>query len=167
MPSSGEADGRTRVDCCDGCGGSHAAAIWSRFAGTAGSPNLINKSRPKATHQIAFHRQVALLNKLTGPMRIVLPAVSSLKIKARPCHLAGAISRQTRFANIWSHGVDRARRRNTDVSCEGGTAIAVASHPTLLVIHVYTGNFTKTKLAFQCEPRPFRRERAARAAGST
>jgi hypothetical protein len=46
-------------------------------------------------------------------------------------------------------GVDRARRRNADVSDEGGTAIAIASHPASFVIHVYTGNLIKTNLAFQ------------------
>jgi hypothetical protein len=96
-----------------------------------------------------FVGPVKALDALTRPTRTVLPAASRLKIKAPPCHLAGDISRQTRFANIWSHGVDRARRRNADVSYERGTAIAIASHPTTLVIHVYTGNLTKAKLAFQ------------------
>jgi hypothetical protein len=86
---------------------------------------------------------------LDALIRSVLPSASRLKIKARPCHLAGAISRQTRFANIGSHGVDRACRRNADFSYESGTAIAIASHPTTLVIHVYMRNLSEAKLAFQ------------------
>ena len=84
------------------------------------------------------------------PSRVtVLPAARRLKIKVRPCYLARAISRQTGFANIGLHGADRARRRNADVSYKGGTAIAIASHPTSLVIYVFAGNLTNTKLAFQ------------------
>jgi hypothetical protein len=90
-----------------------------------------------------------------------------LEIKATSCHLAGAISRQTRLANIWSQGVDSARRRNADVSHEGSATIAIASHPASLLVHVYRRNSIKTDFAFQRETRPFRRERAARATGST
>jgi hypothetical protein len=42
------------------------------------------------------------------------------------------------------HLVDRARRRNADVSYEGGATIAIASHPAALVVHVYRRNSIKT-----------------------
>ena len=97
-----------------------------------------------------------ILNSLMRSTQRRHASGKSPEIKALPCHLAGAISRQTRFANIWSNGIDRARRRNTDVSQEGGAPIAIASHTALPVVHVYRRNLTKTDVAFQRETWPFR-----------
>jgi hypothetical protein len=48
--------------------------------------------------------------------------------------LAGVVSGQARSADIGSHGVDRARRRYPDLADKGRAAIAIAPHPTALVI---------------------------------
>ena len=50
------------------------------------------------------------------------------------CHQAGVVAWLTSFANIGPDAVDRARRRDTNVSYEGRAAIAVAPHSSLRVI---------------------------------
>jgi hypothetical protein len=59
-----------------------------------------------------------------------------LKIEALSCDPAGIIPWQARSANIRPHGVDRARRRDADISHKGCAAIAAASHTSLLVIDI-------------------------------
>jgi hypothetical protein len=39
-----------------------------------------------------------------------------LKIETSPYHFGGVVARQTRSANVRSHGIDRARRRYTHIS---------------------------------------------------
>src|SRR6516165_8661177 len=50
------------------------------------------------------------------------------KIEAPPCHFTGIVSWQTSSANVRSHGVDRACRRDAYVSHKRCTAITAASH---------------------------------------
>jgi hypothetical protein len=69
---------------------------------------------------------------------------------------AGVIAGQTGFADVGPHGVDRARRRNADLTDKGRTAIAMASHAALCVIDIGGGNPIEIGVSFQREARPLR-----------
>ena len=70
------------------------------------------------------------------------------EIEVLSCHLAGLISRQTNFANVGPHIVDRACRRDADVSLKRRTAIAVTPHSSLIVIDVSTRDSPKIGVTF-------------------
>jgi hypothetical protein len=78
------------------------------------------------------------------------------KTEAPACHLTGVVPRQTSSANVRSHGVDRARRRNADLSHERQAAIVVAPHSPMLVIDQPGWDQIERRLLFQREARPFR-----------
>jgi hypothetical protein len=75
--------------------------------------------------------------------------LAPLEIEAPSCHLAGIVSRQTSFANLRPHAVDRARRGDADVSHEGRTAIAVASHASSFVIDKCARDLFEIGVTFQ------------------
>ena len=72
-----------------------------------------------------------------------------LKIEAPPCHFAEVVSRQTSSANVRSHGVDRACRRDAYASHKRCTAIAAASHASMLAIDIHVGDSIEIGVAFQ------------------
>jgi hypothetical protein len=63
--------------------------------------------------------------------------------------LAGVIAWLTSFADIGPDAVDRARRRDTNVSYEGRAAIAVAPHSSLRVIDQFARDPIKRRIIFQ------------------
>jgi hypothetical protein len=72
-----------------------------------------------------------------------------LKIEAPPCHFAGVVSRQTSPANVRSHCVDRACRRNAYASHKRCTAITTASHASMLAIDIRAGDSIEIGITFQ------------------
>jgi hypothetical protein len=84
-----------------------------------------------------------------GCDQTILDRMPCSEIEAPPCHLAGVISRQTGFADVRPHGVDRARRRDADVAHKGRAAIAVAPHSSPLVIDECARDPGKRGLIFQ------------------
>ena len=76
------------------------------------------------------------------------PIANPLKIEAPPCHFAGVISRQTSSANIGSHGVDRAGRRDAYVSHKRCTAIIAASHASMFAIDIRAGDSIEIGVTF-------------------
>jgi hypothetical protein len=90
-----------------------------------------------------------------------------LEIEASSRHLTGVISRRTDFADVRPDAVDRARRRDADVSHKGCTAISSASHASLFVIDVRAGDLIELGVGFQRKPRPLRGKGTARAASPT
>jgi hypothetical protein len=72
-----------------------------------------------------------------------------LKIEAPSSHFAGVITRQASFANVRPQDVDSARRKDTDVSHKGRTAISVTSHASELVINEWAGNLIEICIIFQ------------------
>jgi hypothetical protein len=90
-----------------------------------------------------------------------------LEIKAASRHFAGVIAGQASLANVGPQGVDRACRRNADVSHEGSTTISAASHASVFVINIYAGDLIEIRFIFQRETRPFTRKRTACTTGST
>jgi hypothetical protein len=83
---------------------------------------------------------------------------SDLEIEAPPRRSAGIISGQACSADIGPHGIDRARRRYTDVSNKGRTAIAAASHAAPFIIDIGAGDAIEIGIGLQREPRPLRRK---------
>jgi hypothetical protein len=79
---------------------------------------------------------------------VIESAEFASEIEALSCHLAGIISRHTDFANVRPHGVDRARRRDADVSHKGRTAIAVTPHSSLFVIDIPARDSPEVGVAF-------------------
>jgi len=77
------------------------------------------------------------------------PDANPLKTEAPSCHFAGVISRQTSSANTRSYGVDRACRRDAYVSHKRCTAIAVASHASMLAIDIRAGDSIEIGVTFQ------------------
>jgi len=72
-----------------------------------------------------------------------------LKIEAPPCHFAGVVSGQTSSANIRSYSVDRACRRDANVSHTRCTAITAASHAPMLEIGIRAGDSIEIGVTFQ------------------
>jgi len=90
-----------------------------------------------------------------------------LEIEAPARYFAGVIAGQASLANVGSQDVDRARRRNADVSHKGCTTIPAASHASVFVIDICAGDLIEIGVVFQRETRPLRRKRAARTTGPT
>lgn len=90
-----------------------------------------------------------------------------LEMEASSCHLACFVSRQTSPTDVGSYGVDRACRRDADVSHKCHTTIAITSHAPILAIDIRRGNPVEVGVAFRGETRPLRRERATRTASLT
>jgi len=67
--------------------------------------------------------------------------------------------------NLRPRGVDRARRRDADLSHQGCATIAFAPHAPALVIDKRSWDSIELGVGLQREPRPFCRISAARAAG--
>jgi hypothetical protein len=63
-----------------------------------------------------------------------------LKIETPPCHFAGVVARQTRSANIRSHGIDSARRQYAYLSYKCRTAITAAAHAPKVGIDISAGD---------------------------
>ena len=72
-----------------------------------------------------------------------------LKVEAPACHFAGVISRQTSSANVRSHGIDRACRRDAYVSHKRCTAITAASHASMFAIDIRAGDSIEIGVTFQ------------------
>jgi hypothetical protein len=77
------------------------------------------------------------------------------EIEALSRHQAGVIARLTGSADVRPYAVDRARRRDPDVPHQGRAAIAVAAHPSALVIDEGARNQIKRRVILQGESRPF------------
>jgi hypothetical protein len=71
------------------------------------------------------------------------------QIKVPPCRQARVVSGQTSFANVRPHVVDRARRRNADLSHEGGAAIAATPHAAVLIIDIGAGDSIEIGVVFK------------------
>jgi hypothetical protein len=65
---------------------------------------------------------------------------ATIKIETPPCHFAGVVARQTRSANIRSHGIDSARRQYAYLSHKRRTAITAAAHASKLGIDKSDGD---------------------------
>jgi hypothetical protein len=84
-----------------------------------------------------------------------------------PRQLAGFIARFASTANLWPNIVDRARRRNADLTFQGGATIAVALHASTMMVSKRAGNAIEIALVLGRESGPVARIRAASAAAST
>ena len=93
--------------------------------------------------------------------------LTRLEIEAPSRHFAGVIAGQASLANVGSQDVDRARRRNADVSHKGCTTISAASHASVFVINIAPGDLIEIGVVFQRETRPLTRKRAACTTGPT
>lgn len=74
---------------------------------------------------------------------------SSSEIKAPPGHETRVVSRQACFANVGTHGVNRASCGETNISYQCRTAIAVASHPGLPIVDIGTRDAIQIIFIFQ------------------
>jgi hypothetical protein len=83
-------------------------------------------------------------------MRLIEPDYTKpSKVEPPPRNFAGVISRQTSSANVRPHSVDRARRRDADLSHKRRTAITTASHATYVAIDIGVGDSVEIGVAFQ------------------
>ena len=84
-----------------------------------------------------------------------------------PRHLAGVIAWFTSTANLWANTVDRARRRNADLTYQGGATIAVALHASKMMVSKRAGDEIEIAIVLGGELGPVARKRAASAAAPT
>jgi hypothetical protein len=84
-----------------------------------------------------------------------------------PRQLAGFIARFTSTANLWPNTVDRARRRNPDLTYQGGATIAVALHASTMMVGKRAGDAIEIAIVLGRESGPIARKRAASAAAPT
>jgi len=81
--------------------------------------------------------------------------------------LAGFIARFTSTANLWPNTVDRARRRNANLTHQGGATIAVALHASKMMVGKRAGDEIEIAIVLGGESGPVARKRAASAAAPT
>jgi hypothetical protein len=84
-----------------------------------------------------------------------------------PRQLAGFIARFTSTANLWANTVDLARRRNANLTHQGGATIAVALHASKMMVSKRAGDEIEIAIVFYGESGPVARKRAAGAAAPT
>ena len=80
---------------------------------------------------------------------------------APPRNQAFRVARHAGAADIGAQIVDRAAGRFSDLALEGGTAIALAAHPSATPIDEGVGNTRERRLALKRESGPFGRIGAA------
>jgi len=78
-----------------------------------------------------------------------------------PRQLAGFIARFTSAANLGPNTVDRARRRNADLTYQSGATIAVALHASTMMVCKRAGDTIEIAVVLGCESGPVARIRAA------
>lgn len=83
---------------------------------------------------------------------------------ALPRHVAGMVAGLAGAAYVGPVGVDRAGRRNADLTYEGQAAHAIATHARKLVIDQLGGNPVQRGVVLNGEARPFVGVSAARPA---
>src|SRR5205085_9784546 len=83
---------------------------------------------------------------------------------AAPRRRTGVVAGQARAAHVGPRRIDRARRRNADLSGERRAAIAVAAHFRARIVDINCGDRRERGIALQREARPLGRMRAAGAA---
>ena len=71
-----------------------------------------------------------------------------------PGRFAGVVSRQTGPTDVRPEGIDCARRKYTDLAHEGCAAVAIAAHPSPLVIDECGRNAIEHGVIFEGESRP-------------
>jgi len=77
------------------------------------------------------------------------------QVETPPGHFARVVSRPTISTNVGPLGVNRARRRYSDISHKGRAAIADAAHLRQPVIHERARNAVERRVVLQGEPWPF------------
>jgi hypothetical protein len=81
--------------------------------------------------------------------------------------LAGFIARLTSTANLWPNTVDRARRRNADLTYQGSATIAVALHASKMMVGKRARDEIEIAIVLGGESGPVARKRATSAAAPT
>jgi hypothetical protein len=81
-----------------------------------------------------------------------------------PRQLASFIARLASAANLRPDVVDGTRRRNADLTDQGGAAVAVTLHAPTMVVGKNTGDAIEIALVFGRKPGPVAGKRAAGAA---
>src|SRR5215468_577908 len=103
----------------------------------------------KAMHLDCARQWRQLAHQVEREMVRPPDCANPLEIEAPPCHFAGIVSRQTSSANIRSHGVDRACRRDAYVSHKRCTTITAASHASTLAIDIRVGDSIEIDITLQ------------------
>jgi len=96
-------------------------------------------------------------NRIVAAMaRGRLPKTSSCRrqVEMPPGHFARVVSRPTHSTNVGPHGVNRARRRYSDIAHKRRTAIADAAHLRPPVIDERARNAVERRVVLQREPWP-------------
>jgi hypothetical protein len=84
-----------------------------------------------------------------------------------PRQLASFVARFTGTANLWPNTVDRAGRRNADLTDQSRATIAIALHASKMMVDKCAGNAIEITIVLGREAGPLARKRAACAAGPT
>jgi hypothetical protein len=121
----------------------------------------IERSKTSANHHI-----VAAAPPGAPNVKTVCSVVSS-QTEPMPRQLAGFIARFTSTANLGPLTVDSARRRNADLTNQGGATIAVALHASKMVVGKRTGDATEIAIVLGRKSGPVARKRTASAAAPT
>jgi hypothetical protein len=100
-----------------------------------------------------------------GPGTACGPVASS-QAEPLPRHLAGVITRLASAANLWPDTIDGARRRNSDLTDQGGATVAVALHASKTMLGKRARNAIEIAVVLSRESGPVAGKRATSAAAA-